>query len=206
MRRRAFPSACAITAIVFAAGAAAQSRAGALATQRATTQPASAPFRLNSADSRPAGQGAKTLGFWIFPSRPPLEGSMSSDRPGFSDSYALVPRGYHHLEFGYTFAYDREQSTRVKSHTLGEFSLRTGLTDELELRVKWNGFSFTESLFESTSRWSGRRIMTKDHDDGGTDMSVGFKSPLLKQKGLIPNLSIIPAVSLPTGKGQQIVA
>jgi len=124
---------------------------------------------------------------------------MVSDRPGFSDSYALVPRGYSHLEFGYTFGYDRGDSRRTKNHTLGKFSLRTGLTDEFELRLKWTGFSFTESLFEDTSRWAGRRIMSNDHDDGGTDMSIGFKSPLLKPKGLIPNLSVIPAISLPTG-------
>lgn len=41
--------------------------------------------------------------------------------------------------------------------------------------------------------------MTEDHADGGTDMSLGFKTPLLKQDGLIPNLSLIPAISLPTG-------
>jgi len=124
---------------------------------------------------------------------------MSSDRPGFSDTYALVPRGYSHLESGYTYTYDREGSSRTKNHILGEFSLRTGLTDEFELRVKWTGFSSTESRFEGESRWAGRRIMITDHEDGATDMSIGFKAPLLKQRGLIPNLSIIPALSLPTG-------
>ncbi|TWT45368.1 hypothetical protein RAS1_17910 [Phycisphaerae bacterium RAS1] len=165
------------------------------ASQAASTQ----PLRLDYSASKPAEATSSQPGFWIFPSRPPLHGSMSSDRPGFSDNYALVPRGYHHLEFGYTFAYDREQSTRVKTHTLGEFSLRTGLTDEFELRIKWSGYSFAESLYPDTSPWAGRHIMSKDHDDGGTDMSIGFKSPLLKQDGLIPNLSIIPAISLPTG-------
>jgi len=142
-------------------------------------------------------------GFYIWPDRPPLEGSLSTDRPGFSDTYTLVPRGYHQLESGYSFYYDHEGSTRTKNHTLGEFSLRTGLTDWFELRIKWTGSSFTESHFETTSRWAGRHITATDHDDGGTDMSIGFKSPLLKQNGLIPNLSIIPAISLSTGTGSK---
>ncbi|MGE0480357.1 MAG: transporter [Phycisphaerae bacterium] len=177
-------------------------------TRPAEKRAAESPFQVGYAEEQPrkespAGEEVaeeKPSGFWVF-NRSAQVGPMSSDRPGFSDSFALVPRGYTHLEFGYTFAYDREESTRVKNHTPGEFSLRTGLTDEFELRIKWTGYSFTEALFEDTSRWSGRRIMTKDHDDGGTDMSIGFKSPLLKQDRLIPNLSIIPAISLPTGTG-----
>lgn len=179
--------------------------------QEPSTQPAAerieSPFQLRYAEEPPKKEvlsseeaaEERPAGFWIL-NRAAHVGPMSSDRPGFSDSFALVPRGYSHLEFGYTFAYDREQTTRAQGHTLGEFSLRTGLTDDFELRIKWTGFSFTESLFPDTSRWSGRRIATKDHDDGGTDMSIGFKSPLLKQDGLVPNLSIIPAISLPTGR------
>ncbi|MCG3127468.1 MAG: hypothetical protein CHACPFDD_02328 [Phycisphaerae bacterium] len=191
----------AIISIALSGSAAAQEAA----TTRLAAGPASErPFHLGYVEEQPKKEDAvgkadeSKHGFWFF-DRTTTPGPMSSDRPGFSDSYALVPRGYSHLEFGYSFYYDREQSTRIQNHTLGEFSLRTGLTDEFELRIKWAGYSFAESLFEDSSRWAGRHIMTKDHDDGGTDMSVGFKSPLLKQDGLIPNLSIIPAISLPTG-------
>ena len=126
---------------------------------------------------------------------------MASDRPGFSDSYSVVPRGYSHLEGGYSFYYDKENGDDTKNHVLGEFSLRTGLFENFELRLKWTGYSFTESHFETTSRWAGRHITATDHDDGGTDMSIGFKTQLLKQNGLVPNLSVIPAISLPTGTG-----
>lgn len=150
-----------------------------------------------------AKERGRPFDFYRRPERPPLEGSIAGDRPGFSDTASLVPRGYHHLETGYSFYYDHEDSTRTKNHTLGEFSLRTGVTDKFELRIKWTGFSFTESHFEDTSPWSGRHITRTDHNDGGTDMSIGFKSPLLKQKGLIPNLSIIPAISMPTGSSSK---
>lgn len=149
----------------------------------------------------PAGEERaeeERAGFWIF-NRAPMHTGMSSDRPGFSDSYSVVPRGYSHLESGYTFTYDYERSTRLANHTLGEFSLRTGLMDNFELRIKWTGGSFTETHFEDTSPRTGRHITREDHDDGATDMSIGFKTQLLKQKGWIPNLSIIPAISIPTG-------
>ncbi len=137
-------------------------------------------------------------GFW-FINRPAASSSLATDRPGFSDTYVLVPRGYTHLEFGYSLYYDHENSSRVTNHSIGEVSLRTGLTDNFELRIKWGGGSLTEFHGEGTSRFAGRNIHVEDHSDGATDMSVGFKAPLLKQKGWIPNLSIIPAISIPTG-------
>ncbi|MCC7291825.1 MAG: transporter [Phycisphaerales bacterium] len=202
---RSFRGSCALAliGIAFTRGAAAQ--------ESATTQPAAKPAPASAFDlgysqeqpkrEGPAGEETATQqpeGFWIF-NRPTQVGPMSSDRPGFSDSYSLVPRGYSHLEFGYTFTYDHERSTRLANHTIGEFSLRTGLLENFELRVKWTGMSLTASHFEDVSPWAGRHITREDHDDGATDMSVGFKSPLLKQQGLMPNLSIIPAISIPVG-------
>lgn len=145
---------------------------------------------------------APPQGFWFW-NRTDKPGSIATDRPGFSDSYAVTPRGYSHLEFGYTYSHDSEAGTRTNNHTVGEFSLRTGITDDFELRVKWGGESLTESVYPATSRYAGRHIISRDHDDGGADMSIGFKSPLLRQSGLIPNLSVIPAISLPTGSGSK---
>lgn len=167
-------------------------------------------LRLGYSDDQTAEAGAEAAkpaednppGFWIF-NRPTKVGSMASDRPGFSDSYSVVPRGYTHLEGGYSFYYDKEDKSKTENHLLGEFSLRTGLFDNFELRLKWAGYSLTESTSEGQSRWAGRNITITDHEDGGTDMSLGFKTQLLKQNGLIPNLSIIPAISLPTGSSSK---
>ncbi len=171
--------------------------------QSPTTQsvgPSTAPSAPLT-ESEPAATDEASEGLWIFPSRPPVFGPLVTDRPGFSDSVSLVPRGYTQFEFGYTFTLDESGSDVTRNHLIGEYSLRTGLTDWSELRVKWSGLSLTESQFDTTSRWAGRRIRVTDHDDGPTDMSVGFKLPLLEQDGFIPNLSIIPAISIPTGAG-----
>ncbi len=141
-------------------------------------------------------------GFWIFPDQAPLDGTIATDRPGFSDSAGLVPRGRFQIESGYTFSYDREDDRRVIDHTMPEIALRTGLTNWLEFRSKWNGYSYSEVLSEIKTR-AGRTVNHIDHVDGGTDMNLGFKVPLLKQKDWRPNVSMIASMSVPTGSGSK---
>lgn len=137
-------------------------------------------------------------GFWMFPEPAPL-GSIVTDRPGFSSSATLVPRGRTQIESGYTFTYDREGKKRVIDHTFPEIGLRTGLMDWLELRVNWAGGSLTETL-DVIKTPAGRRVGHEDHDDGCTDMSVGFKLPLIRDREGLPNVSIIPSLGIPTGR------
>jgi hypothetical protein len=137
--------------------------------------------------------------FWIFPEPAPLVGKIATDRPGFSDSAGLVPRGRTHIEGGYQFTYDREGKKRIYDHTLPQAALRTGLLDNLEFRANWSGYSFTETLNEVTG-WSGLRYNETEHDDGATDFSLGLKTPLLKHSddNCLPNVSLIGTVSFPT--------
>src|SRR5262249_17931745 len=128
-------------------------------------------------DKNPAGPDASKEdkgGFWFFPEPAPLTGPIATDRPGFSDTASLVPRGHFQIESGYTFSYDREGSTRTINHTMPEIALRTGLTDWLEFRTQWTGYSYTEVLQEIKTP-AGRHVMDTNHDDGGTDMNLGFK-------------------------------
>jgi hypothetical protein len=155
-----------------------------------TTQPA------GEADAKAKSEFA----FFIWPEPVKLESPLSTDRPGFSDSAFLVPRGHAHLEIGHIYAYDQEKRTETQTHLVPGSSLRVGLLDDFELRLKWGGMSLVESKFPDESR-SGRRITSHEHDDGGTDMSVGFKAPILKHtdSNRLPNLSMVPSISLPTG-------
>ena len=139
-------------------------------------------------------------GFFIWPEPANLEGALSTDRPGFSDTAFLVPRGHAQLELGYIYSYDKENHTKTENQTVPGTSLRVGLLDDFELRVKWSGMSLTDSKFPDVSP-GGRSYINHQHDDGATDMSVGFKTPILKHTdtNYLPNLSIIPALSLPTG-------
>jgi hypothetical protein len=137
-------------------------------------------------------------GFWMFPEPAPMTGRIATDRPAFSDTASLVPRGRIQIEGGYQFTYDREGKKRTYDHLFPETALRTGLTDWLEFRMKWNGYSLTETTDQFTTR-AGRRISRESHDDSGTDLNLGFKLPLIRDKDSLPNISVIPSLTVPTG-------
>lgn len=137
-------------------------------------------------------------GFWIFPDPAPL-GVIVTDRPGFSDAAALVPRGRFQIESGYTFTYDREHDKRTIDHNTPELAFRTGLTDWLEFRALWIGYSMTETLDKITTP-AGRHISHEDHDDGCRDLNLGFKLPITRQKDWLPTISVIPSLYVPTGQ------
>ncbi len=162
---------------------------------------ASAQSSKESPASQPSEDAAPApFSFFIWPEAAPLEGPLSTDRPGFSNTASLVPRGHTHLEIGHIYSYDQEKRSETQSHLVPGTSLRVGLLDDFELRVGWSGMSLTETKFPDVSR-AGRHFKNHQHDDGATDMSVGFKMPILKHSDTnhLPNLSMVPSISLPTG-------
>ncbi len=130
--------------------------------------------------------------------QPQSDGPLVSDRPDFTESAVTVPAGRVQLESGYTFTYDREKKVRVRDHTFPEFLLRIGLAPDLELRVGWEGWSSTETLFRTRTD-AGRPITRTDHNDGATDPYLGAKIHVLEQRGWIPELGLIPAITVPSG-------
>jgi len=215
MRRFTSCFTCVVSAIWFAAGAEAQGRGETPAIQPVTTQPASAPLADTqppatqpstppaghheepAPTTSPAGETPKG-GFLFWPAPLALTDNISTDRPGFTNSPFVTPRGHTVIETGYTFTLDRQNGTRMSSHDLPELLIRTGLTDDVELRLNWTGVSFTETTFVDQDR-AGRHYWHTEHADGATDMSVGFKAHLLKQSGALPSFAIIPSLSVPTG-------
>lgn len=144
---------------------------------------------------------SESLSFFIWPEPAERTGPLATDRPGFSNTAFLVPRGHAHLELGHIYSYDQEKRSETQNHLVPGTSLRVGLLDEFELRVGWSGMSLTESKFPDESSRTGRHFKNHQHDDGATDMSVGFKSPILKHSDTnhLPNVSIVPSLSIPTG-------
>jgi hypothetical protein len=160
------------------------------------------PMSLQSSETTSTESSSDTGGFWFFPSPAPLEGMIATDRPAFSDTASLVPRGRFQIEGGYTFSYDREGDKRTYDHLFPEIALRTGLTDWLEFRAKWNGYSLTETM-DRIRTPAGRHVTSETHDDSGTDLNLGFKLPIHKQKDgcWMPTISVIPSLYVPTGGG-----
>jgi len=161
---------------------------------------ANQPMSIESAATTEenTSSNSSSSGFWIFPSPAPMTDRIATDRPAFSDTASLVPRGRFQIEGGYQFTYDRESKRRIYDHTFPEIAFRTGLTDWLEFRMKWNGYSLSE-ISDVIKTPAGRRVRDEQHDDSGTDLNVGFKLPLLRGKEGLPNISVIPSLNLPTG-------
>ncbi len=128
----------------------------------------------------------------------PMKEPLITDRPDFTESTEAVPTGHVQLEAGYTFTFDREGTDRVRDHAAPEFLLRIGLVENLELRIGWDGYSWTESQFEGETR-SGRRTTHETWSQGANDLSLGFKYKLVEQDGWIPHFGVIGAITVPSG-------
>ncbi len=130
----------------------------------------------------------------------PLEAPLVTDRPDFTESTDAVPFGRVQLELGYTFTYDREGRERRRDHTAPELLARFGIWENLELRIGWDGYSWTESRFEFQNP-SGRTVTGDDWEQGANDLSLGVKYKFFDQDGWRPHFGVIGEFTVPSGSG-----
>lgn len=136
----------------------------------------------------------KTLMQWSYGTSfeggpPPLDEPLVSDRPDFTEASTTVGLGVWQLEAGYTYTFDRDGSDHEKQHSFPETLLRVGIFAEwLELRVAYNHAS-------SGARQSG----VFQSETGGTDLYLGLKIALTPQEGILPEMAIMPQMTVPTG-------
>ena len=118
-------------------------------------------------------------------SGPDLSEPLVTDRPDFTEASVTVGRGVSQLEFGYTFTEDNEGGHK-RSLSIGEPLLRYGIfADWLELRL---------AIFPVNERDSTGRTTS-----GTEDIYLGFKIALTGQDGLLPEMAILPQMTVPTG-------
>jgi len=114
---------------------------------------------------------------------------LASDRPDFTEASVTVGRGVRQLEMGYTYFHDDVGNTSTTSHSYPEFLFRVGvLTDWLELRVGWNYASLKENFGPLTRSTSGSE-----------DLYLGIKLGLTPQRGILPEMALVPQMTVPTG-------
>ncbi|MBD3675655.1 MAG: transporter [Planctomycetaceae bacterium] len=108
-----------------------------------------------------------------------------TDRPDFTEASSTVGQGIAQLEFGYTFTHDDDGISDTRSHSYPEPLLRYGvLADWLELRVGWNYANETTNGLDF---------------HGSEDLYLGFKLGLTPQEGILPEMALIPQMTVPTG-------
>ncbi|GAB4146760.1 MAG: hypothetical protein Tsb009_19640 [Planctomycetaceae bacterium] len=152
-------------------------------------------FHDSSVHSRcclPSWKTAGTLFRWSFSDEtggPDLNEPLVTDRPDFTEASSTVGRGVAQVEFGYTYSYDSQDGTTIRDQSWGEPLLRYGiLANWLELRL---------GLFPVEQRLttSGRANSTA----GTEDLYLGLKIGLTPQAGYLPEMALIPQMTVPTG-------
>jgi len=104
-----------------------------------------------------------------------------TDRPDFTESSEVVPKGGFQFESG--VSYEGEGPSR--SATAPSALIRIGLGARTELRIGADGY-LSEAL-------QGVRTA------GGSDMEIGGKVRVFNQEQIGVDLALLPSVSLPTG-------
>lgn len=118
---------------------------------------------------------------------------INTDRPDFTDAPFSVGRGVTIIETGYTYrkATDTEANIAQGRRSLPEALVRYGLTDEFELRLKWNGYVLSNLEDHNTG------IRTQLF--GGDDIIAAFKWEIFQQRGISPLLTLVSGSTIPTG-------
>ncbi|WP_348762547.1 transporter [uncultured Salinisphaera sp.] len=108
------------------------------------------------------------------------DSGVPADRPGFGDNIGLVPKGYYLAEGGVRF--DDNQGGGSSTTIPSSFLLRTGIDENIELRVGFNGY-----------------VLNSPGEDGAGDATVGAKIRVHDETTYTPAVSLLPTVSLPVG-------
>ena len=108
---------------------------------------------------------------------------IATDRPDFTESSTTVGAGVAQIEAGYT--YTRNADENLRGHSWGEPLLRVGVyADWLELRA---------ALAPASEFRSG------DKASGLEDLYLGMKLGLTSQSEWLPEVAIVPQMTVPTG-------
>lgn len=120
-----------------------------------------------------------------FTGGPDLCEPLVTDRPDFTEASSTVGLGVTQFELGYTYTFDNDGLNQTISHSAPESLSRHGiLANWLELRIGWNYFNEEiDSVGVS----------------GNDDLYLGFKIGLTPQQGVLPEMALIPQMTVPTG-------
>jgi Putative MetA-pathway of phenol degradation len=145
-----------------------------------------------SSDSAAKENSPKTIAEWLFGSRnssqtrPKEDDRIEPDRPHFPEATTTVGLGRAVLESGYTFT---SNGSSFRSHSLPEALLRVGIFAE------WFEFRVGQSFLAQRQMAGGTAI----ESSGAQDLYLGMKLALSEQKGIWPQVALIPQMTVPTG-------
>jgi len=149
---------------------------------------ATAECPLIGAPTRSAFPRADQPGLFDWPiDIEPEEGAdeIVTDRPDFTEASSTVGAGMLQFENGYTYGFDGAGPGRTHTHSYPETLMRYGVfADWLELRL---AFSYGQEIAGPTSI------------SGARDLYLGMKVGLNQQQGFVPEMALVPQMTVPTG-------
>ena len=116
---------------------------------------------------------------------------VNTDRPDFTDATYSVGQGVTIIESGYTFRRNHSSDLHIDRRQLPETLVRVGLTDEFEIRLKWNGYVMTDITDVTTG--------LRTSSFGGDDLQLGFKYEILQQDDWRPMVTFVGGTTVPSG-------
>jgi hypothetical protein len=118
---------------------------------------------------------------------------LVSDRPDFTEASTTVGRGVAQMELGYTYFSNSDDGVRTRSHSYPEMLWRIGfLAEWLEFRIAYNAAGTDETVSP------GSRTTAS----GSEDLYLGFKLGLTPQEGILPEMALVPQMTVPTGSDE----
>ncbi len=119
--------------------------------------------------------------------RDPFEERIETERHDFTQSATTVGRGIVQIESGYSYYYKKTDTERESNHTLPELLLRVGLSEDIEVRLRWN------------YAW----VLIEDEPDrtGFEDLRYSIKLQLTRERcdSLLPTSALEIRALAPTG-------
>ncbi|HEY7461476.1 MAG TPA: transporter [Gemmatimonadota bacterium] len=116
---------------------------------------------------------------------------MVTDRPDITESTSIVPRGWVQLETGEVLARESDASTLLAGpSTLA----RIGVASRLELRLAWLGILHQDAEGDAEDPCAECDVTAAG------DGAVGIKLLLAERAGAIPDVALLPALTLPVGE------
>ncbi len=117
---------------------------------------------------------------------------FSTDRPGIAESPFIIPTRSLQLELGYNDEWSTDEPAvgiriRTRFVTLSSLLLRFAVHERLELRL-------TSDLGYAQSQFGASTVKT---DAGLQPLRLGVKANLAKNKGIVPELSVLAEFFLP---------
>ena len=121
---------------------------------------------------------------------PDLDEPLVTDRPDFTEASSTVGKGVLQIEFGYTYTQNRDDGSETVSHSIGEPLFRYGIFAD------WLEFRFAAFPTIEKREPAG---MPHDTTSGTEDLYLGFKIGLTPQEGILPEMALVPQMTVPSG-------